>query len=148
MKDGKKFQRPWKLVSAWYTADQMPEVSVNIGNIYFQEVRNFTCLLSSAHKQSNWIIFTKSVRFLVSVKEMWLLRSQYTPNRWTLSIARRYLNSLGAHQESLTFSGKSSFCTDAVGGGGSNGSYIITVPFPSGWSLFRELGERISSWQE
>lgn len=58
----------------------------------------------------------------------------------------------GCSQESLTFSVKSSFCTDALGGGGgsggSNGSYIITVPFPSGWPLFRELGERISSWQE
>ena len=79
MKDGKEIQGPWKLVSAWYTADQMPKVSVNIGNIYFQEVRDFTYLLSSAYKWSNWIIFTKSVRFLVSVEEMWLLGSQYTP---------------------------------------------------------------------
>ena len=67
-------------------------------------------------------------------------------NRWTLSITRRYPNSLRARQESLTFSVKSSFCTDALdgdgaGGAGSNGNYVITVPFPSGWPLFRELGE-------
>ena len=53
---------------------------------------------------------------------------------------------LHAHQESLTICVKSSFCIDALdgdgaGGGGSNGNYIITVPFPSGWPLFRELGE-------
>lgn len=41
---------------------------------------------------------------------------------------------------------KKLFCTDALNGGGgggsgSNGNYIITVPLPSGWPLFRELGE-------
>ena len=50
----------------------------------------------------------------------------------------------------MTFSVKSSFCTDALnggggGGGGSNGNYIITVPLPSGWPLFRELGENFFS---
>ena len=103
MNDGKGIQGPQDLVSAWYTAYEMPEVSVNIGDFISKWLEAFRTS-SPLHTYGVIGLFSRSQSgfwcHVTSVKEMWLLESHSIYSCTSkLSLTRRYVNSLCARLE-------------------------------------------------